>query len=117
MVRSESLTAESLIASMEVGDFYATTGVILNEYGVTSDEITVSIREEKGIKYSIEFIGVLKNSNEPTVLRKIDAPTASFTNNTDYLFVRARITSTKLKDNPFQEGDFEMAWTQPVSIN
>jgi hypothetical protein len=38
----------------------------------------------------------------------------SFTVTGDYLFVRAKITSSKLQTNPFQEGDFEKAWTQPV---
>ena len=116
MVRSESLTAESLIMSLEVGDFYATTGVILNEYGVSEDEITIFILEEKGVQYSIEFIGAMRSSGEAKVLQKTVGIRASFKVDADHIFVRSRITSTKPKENPFQEGDVEMAWTQPVVL-
>ena len=30
------------------------------------------------------------------------------------LYVRAKITSSKPHPNPFQKGDVEAAWTQPV---
>jgi hypothetical protein len=30
------------------------------------------------------------------------------------LYVRAKVTSSKLHTNPYQKGDFEIAWTQPV---
>lgn len=116
MVRSDALAAESLIMSLEVGDFYATTGVLLDEYGVGKDEITISILEESGVRYSTEFIGAMKGSDEVSVLQKTEGKRASFKLNTDYVFIRARITSTKPKDNPFQDGDFEMAWTQPVVL-
>jgi hypothetical protein len=34
--------------------------------------------------------------------------------NPEHLFIRAKITSSKVKTNPFQEGEFEAAWIQPV---
>ena len=30
------------------------------------------------------------------------------------LYVRAKVTSTKQHPNPFQKGDVEVAWTQPM---
>jgi hypothetical protein len=30
------------------------------------------------------------------------------------LYVRAKVTSTRLHPNPFKKGDVEAAWTQPV---
>jgi hypothetical protein len=114
MVQAESLSAESLIAAMEAGRFYASTGVSLSHYEIKDEEIQIHITEEKGVNYIIEFIGVSKNEAESRVLKKIEGPQGSFKVTDDFLFVRARITSTKLKNNPFQEGDFEMAWTQPV---
>ena len=34
----------------------------------------------------------------------------------DEMYVRAKVVSTKVKETPFQEGDHEMAWTQPLRI-
>jgi len=116
MVQAESLQAKALIAAMEEGKFYSSTGVTLKQMRVKSNEITIEVAEEHGINYTIEFIGVKKGENESQVIETIQGSTGNFKVTADYLFVRARITSTKLKSNPFEEGDFEMAWTQPVSF-
>ena len=34
----------------------------------------------------------------------------------DQLFVRAKVISNKLKENPNYEGEYEVAWVQPVSV-
>jgi hypothetical protein len=39
---------------------------------------------------------------------------AEFPVDEDLMFVRAKVISDRLKPNPFQEGDYEVAWTQPV---
>lgn len=114
MVQAESLSSEALIGAMEGGRFYASTGVILSRYEIENQEIQIHVAEEPGVNYIIEFIGVLKGGRETHVLQKFDGPQGSFVLSDDLLFVRARITSTKQKENPFQDGDFEMAWTQPV---
>ena len=77
-------------------------------------KIEIEIKAEEGIAYLIEFIGVKQGEKSSRVIQKFESTQASFSINKDYLFVRARITSSKLKDNPFKEGDFEMAWTQPI---
>jgi len=48
------------------------------------------------------------------VIETINGTSASFNVTDEYLFVRARVISSKIKVNPFQEKDVEMAWTQPV---
>ena len=115
MVQAESLQAEALIEAMEAGKFYASTGVTLKKLYVKNNEINIEIAEAEGIKYTIEFIGVKKGENESQVIETIRGSVGSFKVTADYVFVRARISSTKLKSNPFEEGDFEMAWTQPIS--
>jgi hypothetical protein len=115
MVNAESLAADALIQAMEAGNFYATTGVLLDEYSVLNNEINIKIQAESGIQYTIEFIGVPTGQSEPKVLRTVQGKEGTYSVTNDFLFVRARISSTKPKPNPFQEGDFEMAWTQPVS--
>ena len=114
MVYADSLSPSSLIAAMENGDFYASTGVTLNEVSVKNNTLTVNVRPSENVKYTIDFIGVAKGDKQSQVLKSVSGVTASVDLSTDYLFVRARITSDKKKENPFKDEDVEMAWTQPV---
>lgn len=114
MVRSDSLTPSSLIEAMERGDFYATTGVILDDISVRENVIHVDVKEEEGVKYEIQFIGATGQDQQAKILEKVEGPEATFELRDSYIFVRAKILSDKPKENPFQEGDVEMAWTQPV---
>lgn len=116
MVRSDSLTPASLIAAMERGDFYATTGVILEEIEVDDKSIRVDVKEEPGINYKIEFIGATDQDEKARILKAASGPEARFDADDSYIFIRARIVSDKPKENPFQQGDVEMAWTQPVRV-
>jgi len=34
----------------------------------------------------------------------------------DELYIRAKIISSRKHPNPYAEGDFEMAWTQPILL-
>jgi hypothetical protein len=114
MVQSEKLDAASLITAMEAGNFYASTGVELSELVIENGQIKIVVAAETEVTYKIEFVGVRKGEEESKVIETINGGEAKFMVTDEYLFVRARITSTRLQPNPFQEGDFEMAWTQPV---
>jgi len=114
MVYADSLSPSSLIAAMENGDFYASTGVILNEVSVKNNTLTVNVHPSDNVNYTIDFIGVAKGDKQSKVLKSVSGVTASVDLSADYLFVRARITSDKKKENPFKDEDVEMAWTQPV---
>lgn len=48
------------------------------------------------------------------VLATVEGSEASYTLTGDEWYVRARIISDKAHPNPFQEGDTEVAWVQPV---
>jgi hypothetical protein len=115
MVQSEKLDAPSLITAMEAGKFYASTGVSLKNLEFENSELKIEIATEKELSYSIDFIGVRKNELASQILKTISGSEGSFTVTEEFLFVRARVTSNRRQINPFQEGDFEMAWTQPVS--
>lgn len=117
MVNAPSLDATSLIASMEAGDFYSSTGVEFSEVNYSDNTINITVTEENDVTYTIEFIGVRKGEEESRVVETMKGGRANFVVTDDYLFVRARVTSTKIQPNPFQEGDFERAWTQPVSFS
>ena len=114
MVRSDSLTPSSLIAAMERGDFYATTGVILDDISVRENVIHVDVKAEEGVNYEIQFIGATGQDQQTKILEKVEGTEATFELRDSYIFVRAKIISDKPKVNPFQEGDVEVAWTQPV---
>lgn len=114
MVQTDVRTPESIVLTMEAGNFYASTGVTLASYEVEDAEIDIDIKTEEGVTYRSELIGVKKGNTSSEVLAVQDGGNVEFAIPEDVLFVRVKIVSSKLKENPFQEGDFEMAWTQPV---
>lgn len=114
MVRASALTPETLIGAMEAGDFYASSGVTLEDVTFTNNVLNVKIKAEPGVNYTIEMVAAKKGKDNSAVVKTFAGSSASFKVTKAYQFVRARITSSKLKENPFQEGDREMAWTQPV---
>lgn len=137
MVLADELTPEALIASMEAGRFYASSGVTLDEVVATSTSLTVTVRPDPDATYQIDFIGTKKDFNrdsEPVrdkmgrklpvtrnysedvgaKLKTVDGISASYDFTGEELYVRARITSSRKHPNPSSPGEFERAWTQPV---
>jgi hypothetical protein len=137
MVRSAQLRASALIAAMEAGDFYASTGVRLRDIRRGRQELALEIEPEPGVSYTTEFIGTLKGfdpASRPgprptnsiyavtrlysegigTVLAVVAGERARYTLQGDELYVRAKITSSKVKTNAFAAGEKESAWVQPL---
>ncbi len=114
MVKSDTLSANALIHAMESGDFYATTGVTLKTLQLKDKELTIEIAEEPTINYNISFIGCKKGETETKELLKINGIKANYKITDDILFVRCKISSTKLQDNPIENILYETAWTQPI---
>ncbi|QHT72247.1 histidinol-phosphatase [Rhodocytophaga rosea] len=114
MVRANELTPEAIISAMEKGDFYATTGVELQEMSFDGKKLEVEVKPEPGIEYTIQFWGAGKKGGQPKVLKEVKGSKATYSLRKNDLYVRAKILSTKPKVNPFQDGDRETAWTQPV---
>ena len=137
MVRAPHLSSEAIVAGLEAGDFYASTGVLLDDVRRDGDELKLTIRGEPGVTYRTEFIATMKdvkldstprlgaNGEELPVTRvyaeeigKIVAkstdlkPSYQLTGNE--LYVRAKVVSSKPHPNPYQLGDTELAWTQPI---
>jgi hypothetical protein len=139
MVRAAELTPAALIAAMEAGDFYASSGVTLRDVRRSDKALTIEIATEPGVTYTTEFIGTRRGydgRSEPQrtargdavrvthrysadlgkVLATVRGSKASYTFRGDELYVRAWVTSSKLKENPYREGEFEQAWVQPVVL-
>lgn len=137
MVRAAALTPEALIAAMEAGDFYATSGVMLKEVRREGATLSLEIHAERGVNYRTEFLGTRKGydpASEPVLsasgqtlratrryssdigatLATIEGASASYVLRGDELYVRARVTSSKVKIGSSVAGEFERAWTQPL---
>ena len=115
MVQTETLNPKSIIEAMEQGSFYASTGVELKTLNHKDGKLSIEVKPEKGISYEISFIGCKKGKNEPETFLVHDGNEASFEITEDMLFVRCKITSTKLQENPIEALLYETAWTQPVN--
>lgn len=113
MMKSKKLYPHSLIAAMEAGDFYSTTGVELETIQYDKNTLTLKIKAEEGVTYMTEFITAYKDNSRGETVKTVKRSGASYTLPKDHLFVRAKITSSKLKENPYRKGDVEVAWTQP----
>jgi hypothetical protein len=99
MVKAPALTPEAILSNVRSGNFYATTGIILDDYQVNfaSHDITIGIRSQNGD--SIAFIG--KNG---AILSMVAGRNGSYQMRPEDYYVRAKITNAAGK----------AAWTQPV---
>ena len=116
MVRAPGLTPAAIIAALESGAFYSSTGVALDEVRWDGRTLTVEIRPEEGVTYETTFLGSRDDSGADSdkVLARVDGATASYTLEGGELYVRAKVMSSKPKQNGIREGEVEVAWTQPV---
>lgn len=116
MVWATDLNPQSLYRAMNKGNFYASTGVIIKDFVFSKTDLRLELQGDRGFNYTIEFIGWLPGESEPKVLKTINGTSGSYKPSGQELFVRVRVISNKQKENPYAEGDVEMAWLQPVRI-
>jgi hypothetical protein len=139
MVRAPRLWASAIVAAMEAGDFYASSGVTLKDVKRTARGLAIEIEAEPGVDYTTRFIGTLRGfdpSSRPAplpntnslpvtrlysddigaVLAEVRGPRAEYEFHGDELYVRATVSSTKPKANPVVKNETESAWVQPVVV-
>jgi hypothetical protein len=137
MVRSRFLTPAHLIQAMESGHFYSTTGVELTRITHETTQYSVAVQPRENETYTIQFIGTHRDFDRSRdwirdpqgnalpvtmrysadigrVLKEVQGTEATYRFTGNELYVRARIVSSRFKENPFAEGEREQAWTQPV---
>ncbi len=139
MVRAAKLDGNALVEAMQRGDFYASTGVTLEDvvFDKAARELKVKVKGEPGVKYTVEFRGTLKNydravkevpspadDNHPVrlqysadvgkVLASHEGTEAAYKLTGDELYVRALIYSDKVMTFPILPDQKQRAWTQPV---
>ncbi|MGM0546904.1 MAG: histidinol-phosphatase [Bacteroidota bacterium] len=115
-VKSQKLSPDSIIAAMERGDFYSTNGISLKEIDFNGEMLSIDIDAEEGVNYTTEFIGTHSDSTGDigTLFKTEEGTEPAYTFSGGEIYIRAKITSDKKKENPYSEGEFEVAWVQPV---
>ena len=115
MVRATELTADALVTAIENGDFYASSGVVLDHVQSDGQSMRIDIAAVGDGKYITEFIGTRRGSDKVgEVLARVHGERAQYNFRGDELFVRATVTSTVLADNPVFKDQVRQAWVQPV---
>lgn len=102
VVRAMRLEPRSILEAMERGDFYASTGVVLDDLQVTRTAMTVTVRKTTFAKYRIQFIG----RHGAVLAESLDSP-ATYTFRGDEGYVRAKV----IESNGF------VAWVQPTLVS
>ncbi|HWP37385.1 MAG TPA: hypothetical protein VNL18_07505 [Gemmatimonadales bacterium] len=137
MVRARELSADAVIAALEAGAFYASTGVVLEDIRVSSERLRLVIAGDSGVDYVTEFVGtragfdaraedVAEVEGLPVtrrykldigaVLSTVEGLEPAYQFRGDELYVRARIRSTRPVAHPVRAGEVERAWVQPVVV-
>ncbi len=101
MIRAARLEARALLESLERGDFYASTGVVLEDIVSSTTAMTVKVKPEGTSKYRIQFVG-----GGGRILNEVGDASASYTFKGDEGYVRAKVI----------ESSGRMAWCQPVAV-
>lgn len=113
MVRASELSDTALISSMEQGNFYSSTGVELRNYTCNEGELSIEIEEEPDVSYQIQIVGY-REGESVELLHEATGLQAAYTLEDDVKWARIKVISSKIKINPYQVGEREVAWTQPV---
>lgn len=105
VVRAPRLTQQEIVAAIERGDFYASTGVVIDDFVAAAGEIRVTIREgppnirdSHAAKYRTQFIGA-----GGRVLSETVANPAVYRIRGDETYVRAKVI----------DSNGLIAWMQP----
>jgi hypothetical protein len=139
MVLASQLTPESLIAAIEAGDFYASSGVTLDavRFDPATREYALEIKAEPGVEYVTQFVGTrhdFDRTNEPVrdpdgkeimatrrysadvgqVFAEVPGSKPIYRLTGAELYVRAVVNSSRPHPNPSWDDQKQQAWAQPV---
>lgn len=99
MVKARELSSESVINALDHGDFYASTGVELEDVEKLQNGLRIKVAEERHIRFTIDFIG----AEGKLLNRTFDNP-AEYRLKGGEKYVRAVVT----------DSNANQAWVQPV---
>ncbi len=137
MVRAAELTPRALCEALTAGDFYASSGVLLDEVAFDGKFLRLEIDAQDGVTYTTEFRGTRRTWDQTTeivehdghrhenvtrrysddvgeVFATVAGPSPKYELGGDELYVRAIVTASIAPQNPVWDGQRAQAWTQPV---
>jgi hypothetical protein len=98
VVRAEERSAKAILDSIARGDFYASTGVELEDYVVSAKSMSVKVHEKNFAHYRVQFIGA-----NGRVLQESQGTSATYAFRGNEPYVRAKVIDSNGK----------CAWMQP----
>ncbi len=101
VVNAEDLTTEAVVAGLETGNFYSSTGVTLAEVEMTADGCSLVIEQWMDEEYVTRFTG-----RDGVLLAEAGGLSPSYDPSEDAGYVRATVVSSNGRK----------AWTQPVFL-
>jgi hypothetical protein len=101
VVRAPALTADAILEAMEAGNFYASTGVELEEVAATPAALRVRVKASGDTAYRIQFIG-----EGGRVLQEAGGTEAEYRFAGTEPYIRARVL----------DSNGRTAWAQPVFL-
>jgi hypothetical protein len=101
MVHVQRLAADDILKSLDAGDFYASSGVEVEEWAFADGAVRLRAKPVAGVTYTVRFIG-----RGGKLLASAPGPQAEYklTDSADEAYVRARVEAS----------DGGKAWTQPL---
>ena len=102
MVRADGLDQDSIMDGLQSGEFYASTGVTLQELEQGPEGIMLRIAEDGDFMYTTRFVG-----KDGVTLKEVIGLEAEYQPTGDEGYVRATVTCTNGGN----------AWTQPVFLS
>lgn len=92
VVHADQRDAKSILGALAHGDFYASTGVELEDYVVTAKEMRVQVREKNLARYRIQFIG-----DGGRILQESEGAAATYAFSGKETYVRAKVIDSNGK--------------------
>jgi hypothetical protein len=121
VVRAEKLAADELVKAMQVGDFYASTGVALKsvDFDAEAGELKIEIDAIEGESYTTQLIGTRRGGEgDPAkvgeVFATVTGTSVHYKLKGDEWYVRATISSDAAHPIPSFAEQHKQAWIQPV---
>jgi hypothetical protein len=89
VVRADTLTAPAILSGIRRGDFYASTGVMFENFTSDANELKITIKPVADSRYRTEFIG-----RAGEVLATVNGLVATYVIRGNEGYVRARVTDS-----------------------
>jgi len=136
MVRATALQPKAIIDAMHAGDFYASSGVTLDELQISGRALHLRIHAEPGVTYTTRIVGTSRTYVGTTSLHRVpgdevhperivyssdvgktfatvEGASVNYTPSEEVLYLRAVVTSSRPHQNPTYPNQMQMAWIQP----